>query len=85
MHPAAGQALTTLDTGNRFRVVRVDPSLEGMLDYLGTLRIELGCTGELIGQAPFDGPLTLRLDDNGHPMETAIGREVATSIYVETV
>lgn len=83
MTPPAGLALTRLEAGTSFRVVRVDPSVDGMLDYLGTLRIGLGTTGELIGQAPFDGPLTLRLDDDTHQSETAIGRDVAACIYVE--
>jgi Fe2+ transport system protein FeoA len=85
MHAPAGQDLTTLEPGTRFRVVRVDPSLDGMLDYLGTLKIGLGTVGTLIGQAPFDGPLTLRLDDAERQTETVMGPDVAARIYVECI
>jgi DtxR family Mn-dependent transcriptional regulator len=62
---------------------RVDPSLDGMLDYLDELKLGLGITGRVVDQAPFGGPVTLRINssDSGH-RETAIGREIADRIFV---
>jgi DtxR family Mn-dependent transcriptional regulator len=84
MNPPAGKTLTTLKRGDFFRVVRVDPSVNKMLGYLDSLGIGLDTTGELVDQAPFDGPITLRLTEGNNSRETAIGRELAKHIYVVT-
>jgi DtxR family Mn-dependent transcriptional regulator len=84
MDSPSGCPLTALDPGATFRIVRVDPSLDGMLAYLDELGLELDTTGEVIDHAPFDGPFTLGITDgNGH-REVALGREVADHIYVVT-
>jgi len=82
MSTPAGEPLTTLDNREVFRIVRVDPSLDGMLDYLDELEIGLGTTGILISHAPFGGPITLRITDGNSHREMAIGREIADRIYV---
>lgn len=82
MSTPAGEPLTTLDSHTAFRIVRVDPSLDGMLDYLDELKIGLGTTGTLISQAPFGGPITLSITDGDSHRETAIGSEIADRLYV---
>jgi DtxR family transcriptional regulator, Mn-dependent transcriptional regulator len=82
MHDPGGYPLTALEPGTAFRIVRVDPSLAGMLAYLDELGLELDTTGEVLDHAPFDGPFTLRITDRSGHREAAIGREVADHIYV---
>lgn len=81
MRAPAGRALTAFDPGTAFRIVRVDPSITDMLEYLNNLGIGLATTGVLIDHAPFEGPVTLRLTDKKGSRETAIGKEVAGRIY----
>lgn len=81
MSPPAGDALTMMKPGTAFRIVRVDPSINDMLAYLDSLGIGLETTGVVVGQAPFDGPVMLYLNDGGESRETTIGREVAGHIY----
>ena len=84
MIPPAGMKLTRLKPGDCFRVVRVDPSVNQMLGYLDRLSIGLDTTGVLVEQAPFDGPIILRLNEGNRSRKTAIGRELANHIYVVT-
>jgi DtxR family Mn-dependent transcriptional regulator len=77
-----GQKLSSLEKGTPFRIVRVDPSLDGILDHLDQMELGLETTGVVIDQAPFDGPISLRLSGAGGHRETVIGREVANHIYV---
>jgi DtxR family Mn-dependent transcriptional regulator len=77
-----GRCLSEWTPGRPFRVVRVDPSMGDILGYLNQLHIELGTTGTLVDRAPFDGPVTLRLDRGASPSEAAISRTVAGRIFV---
>lgn len=77
-----GEKLTTLTPGTPFRIIRVDPAEDGMLDYLSQLNLCIGTTGEVLAHAPFDGPISLRLNADDAPLETAIGQNVADHIYV---
>ena len=81
MAPERGQTLSRWPTDDPFRVVRVAPRA-GMLAHLDQLGIGIGTTGRVISRAPFDGPITLCITENGNCRETVIGREVAASIYV---
>jgi len=83
MSEPGGTALTDLDEGNAFRIVRVDPSANHMLEYLDSLGIGLGISGVVVEYAPFDGPVMLRLSEAEGHREAAIGREVAGNIYAE--
>jgi DtxR family Mn-dependent transcriptional regulator len=85
MGTPAGMPLTSLDGNTDFRIVRVEPSLDGMLDYLDELKLGLGITGRVVGQAPFGGPVTLRINSSDSHRETAIGREIADRIFVEVL
>ena len=84
MSEPGGFALTTLAPDTAFRIVRVDPSTNHMLEYLDSLGIGLGISGVVVEHAPFDGPVTLRLSKTEGLRETVIGREVAGCIYAET-
>ena len=79
--PGAIVELTGLAPGTAFRIVRVDPSINDMLEYLDNLGIGLETTGIVVGHAPFNGPVTLCLTGEGNSREAAICREVAGHIY----
>jgi DtxR family Mn-dependent transcriptional regulator len=85
MSAPTGEPLSAFDDHVSFRIVRVEPSLEGMLDYLDELQLGLGTTGMVVNHAPFEGPVTLRIIDGSSHRETAIGRDIAERIYVEPV
>jgi len=65
----AGQAVTVSEVSDR------DAEL---LRYLGQLGLYPDCRVEVIEKAPFDGPLTVRVDGR----EQALGREVARQVRV---
>ncbi len=76
------QALSTLTEGQRGRVVRVvDDTNSEMLRYLAALGLKPGTDFEVLNMEPFDGPLTLRLDNE----EIVIGHKVAGSILIEPI
>lgn len=82
MRAPASKKRTSISPETTFRVVRVDPSVDGMLGYMDELGIGLETTGMVAGQSPFGSPITLRITDDTGNRETAIGREVADHIYV---
>lgn len=82
MRGPAGRRLSDLEKGCAFRVVRVDPTTQGMLGHLDDLGIHLGSRGVLEGWAPYDGPGTLRIIDQDGVRERVVGREVARRIFV---
>ena len=82
IHPPEGKKLSMLAPGQHFRIVRVDPAVDGMLAYLSQLRLGIDTTGNVLAHAPFDGPISLRINGIDGPSETAIGRRVADHIYV---
>ena len=59
-------------------VVRVPDRDAELLRYLGELELVPGATVEVVAQAPFDGPITLRSRTGEH----AIARELAGAIAV---
>lgn len=72
--------LISLEIGDRARVARiVDDANSEMLRYLAQLGLVPGATFQILEIAPFDGPLTLQIDDT----RQIIGRNVAASILVE--
>ena len=80
--PPAGNKLSTLAPGERFRIVRVEPAMDGMLAYLNQLDLGINMTGKMLAHAPFNGPISLRIDHIDGSREMAIGRGVADMIFV---
>jgi DtxR family Mn-dependent transcriptional regulator len=79
-----GIRLTDLKAGSAFRIVRVDPTLEGMLPYLNELDIGLNTAGIIVSHAPFQGPVTIQLKVETGSRETDIAREVASRLYAKS-
>ncbi len=59
-------ALADLAPGDSARFVRVSDSNPEMLAYLSECGIAVGDELELVERQPFDGPLTVRIDDDSH-------------------
>lgn len=82
METVVVQSLTTLGKGQRGRIARiVDDANSEMLRYLADLGLTPGKKFVVLNTEPFDGPLTLHLDDE----QTVIGHKVAASILVEAL
>jgi DtxR family Mn-dependent transcriptional regulator len=75
--------LTSIDelaVGARARVRRVSDRDGDQLRYLAELGMTPGTTFEVLERAPFEGPITLRLDDGS---ARSVGRVLARQVLVE--
>ena len=70
--------LASLTPGQSAVVYRVTSHNPALLAHLRDLRLVPGVRVELREVAPFDGPLTVRVDD----VERSIGRAVAQSVHL---
>ena len=70
--------LVDMNVGDALIVVEVDDKDPELLRYLGELGIYPGTRITLMVQAPFDGPLTLNIDNQ----ERSLGHQAAKSIKV---
>jgi DtxR family transcriptional regulator, Mn-dependent transcriptional regulator len=75
--PESGR-LTDMKVGDELVVIEVDDANPELLRYLGTLGIYPGIEFTLLVQAPFDGPLTLNIDQE----QRTLGHQAARSIWV---
>jgi DtxR family Mn-dependent transcriptional regulator len=73
------QALETLPVGARGRFVRVSDADPTMLRWLHDQGIELGADVVVVARQPFDGPVTIALDEREH----VLGGRVAHAMRVE--
>jgi DtxR family Mn-dependent transcriptional regulator len=76
--------LTSIDeltVGARAKVRRVSDRDGDRLRYLAELGMTPGTIFEVTARAPFDGPITVRLDDG---TERTVGRGLARQVLVET-
>src|SRR5918992_899475 len=75
--------LTSIDeltVGARARVCRVSDRDGDRLRYLAELGMTPGTTFEVIERAPFDGPITVRLDDGS---ARSVGQSLGRQVLVE--
>lgn len=75
--PDSGR-LVDMAVGDKLVVVEVDDDDPKLLRYLGEMGIYPGTEIQLIGYAPFDGPLTFNIGDSQHNL----GYQAAKSILV---
>ena len=75
-------ALTTLDLHSRATVSRFLAEGDDMLQHILEKGFKLGSEVEVLDRDPFDGPLTLRIDDRS---QVLLGHNVAGTIMVELV
>ena len=74
------RALADLEAGEGGVLARVSDSNPDMLRYLANRGIAIGMKVKVHGREPFDGPLTVSLDEREH----VLGREIARAIRVHT-
>ena len=69
--------------GEQIRVRRVSDKQPERLRYLAELGIRPGSMVRILDKAPFDGPITLWVDESGGGATRAVGVGLAAQVYVE--
>jgi DtxR family Mn-dependent transcriptional regulator len=77
-----GEPLASLVPGERFRIVRVDPGMDGILTYLDELDLGIDSMGEIVSQSAVGETLSLRIISDRGAHDTVIGLKAAAHIYV---
>lgn len=77
------EPLTNMTAGDELVVVEVDDDDPELLRYLGKIGLYPGTELTLMERAPFDGPLTLRLDDHEHNLGYQASKAVQVAIRTE--
>jgi DtxR family Mn-dependent transcriptional regulator len=79
-----GEKLTLLTPGEKFRIVRVDPSMDGILSYLDDVGLGIDSIGEIVSQSLIGETISLRIIGDRDARDTVIGLKAAEHIYVLT-
>lgn len=74
-------SLAQLPVGRRAHMVRVSDKNPELLRYLATIALQPGAEVTVVDRAPFDGPITLRLDGK----ESIVGSPLAMQVLVEFI
>jgi DtxR family transcriptional regulator, Mn-dependent transcriptional regulator len=77
------RTLADANGGERFRVRQVMDDDAERLRYLAELGIRPGAIVRVLDRAPFDGPITLWVDQSGGGVTRAIGPALASQVFVE--
>jgi DtxR family transcriptional regulator, Mn-dependent transcriptional regulator len=77
-----GEKLTILNPGEKFRIVRVDPGMDGILTYLDTLGLGIDSIGKVVSQSPVGETISLQIITDRGSQHTVIGLKAAEHIYV---
>ena len=80
---AALRTLAEVGQGERVRVRRVQDEDAERLRYLAELGIRPGSLVRILDRAPFDGPITLWVDEAGGGTTRAIGAGLAAQVFVD--
>ena len=80
---AALRPLAEVVQGERFRVRRVQDEDASRLRYLAELGIRPGAVVRILDKAPFEGPITVWVDDSAGGSTRAIGVALAEQVFVE--
>lgn len=79
------ESIADLSPGDRARVVGVSDDDPARLRYLAELGLVPGAAFVVVGQAPFEGPITLRVGPPENETEQSIGLGLAGAVLVEPV
>ena len=82
---AALRSLFEVNAGERMRVRQVMDDDAERLRYLAELGIRPGAIVRILDRAPFDGPITLWVDQAGGGATRAIGPTLAMQVFVEAL
>jgi DtxR family Mn-dependent transcriptional regulator len=77
------RSLAEMGQGDRVRVRRMQDEDAERLRYLAELGIRPGALVRVLDKAPFDGPITLWVDDAAGGTTRAIGVALADQVFVE--
>lgn len=80
---AALRTLAEAVPGEQVRVRRVQDNDAERLRYLAELGIRPGSMVRILDKAPFDGPITLWVDEAGGGAARAVGVGLAAQVYIE--
>lgn len=73
------QPLTALNEREQGTIVKITEEKADLLRYLGTIGLVPGASLEVVGKAPFNGPITIKVGRTN----SALSREVASIIKVK--
>ena len=73
------QSLLELDKGEKSVVVKIVKEKQDLLKYLMTLNLVPKAHIEIVEKAPFNGPITVKIDGQIHP----ISRTIASIVWVK--
>ena len=79
------RSLADAAQGERLRVRRVEDEDAGRLRYLAELGIRPGALVRILDKAPFQGPITLWVDDAGGGATRAVGVGLAEQVFVVAI
>jgi DtxR family Mn-dependent transcriptional regulator len=82
---ASLRSLADVGAGERMRVRQVMDDDAERLRYLAELGIRPGALVRILDRAPFDGPITLWVDEAGGGATRAIGPALASQVFVEAL
>lgn len=74
--------LVEFKIGQEVKVIRIDQPETTLCNYLEDRNILPGVSFELVDEAPYNGPITVRLAKGE---EIALGREISARIFVESL
>ena len=77
--------LADVAPGERLRVRRVQDEDASRLRYLAELGIRPGAQVRILDKAPFEGPITVWVDDSAGGSTRAIGVALAAQVFVEAI
>ena len=77
------RTLAEVSQGEQFRVRRVKDEDASRLRYLAELGIRPGAVVRILDKAPFEGPITVWVDDSAGGSTRAIGVALAEQVFVE--
>ena len=77
------RTLAEASVGEQVRVRRVSDKQPERLRYLAELGIRPGSMVRILDKAPFEGPITLWVDESGGGATRAVGVGLAAQVYVE--
>ncbi len=80
-----GRTLQQLQEGQTALILRVDDQDSEKLRYLGQLGMYPETQVELVGRAPFGGPLRIRVGEKSQQVEHMVGPELAEHIIVTPI
>jgi len=83
VNEASLRPLADVAQGERFRVRRVQDEDASRLRYLAELGIRPGAVVRILDKAPFQGPITVWVDDSAGGSTRAIGVALAEQVFVE--